>query len=168
MNSLSGKSILVIDDDPGMLRALDKVLRGAGADVTSVDWAGDGIEILSDRKKHVDLVITDLRMPFVNGMTVVYAVHQVFSELPVIVLTAYATPETRATCREHNVAAFLEKPLNSEQLIKAVCKALTRSSRRGGSGNPSSQPISERKEPVHRGKANRQKPDQQKEQTNEN
>ncbi|MEO8427181.1 MAG: response regulator [Verrucomicrobiota bacterium] len=124
MKNLNDKSILVIDDDPGMLRALDKVLRSKGATVTCANWAGDAVEILTSRKKQFDLVITDLRMPFVNGMTVIYAIHEIFPALPVIVLTAFANPEVRAACREQGAVAFLEKPLESQELITAVRRVL--------------------------------------------
>ncbi len=122
--SISGKSILVIDDDPGMLRALSKVLSGEGATVTCANWAGDGFDILTKRDKQIDLVITDLRMPFLNGITVVYAIHELFPTLPVIVLTAFATREARAACLDQGAVAFLEKPIESPELVAAVKKAL--------------------------------------------
>ena len=117
---LRGKSILIIDDDPGMLRALDKVLTGEGAVVISAAWAGDAIEILTARQARIDLVITDLRMPILTGMTVVYAIHEVFPELPVIVLTAAGSPAVKAECLRQGAAAFLEKPLNTAQLLNAI------------------------------------------------
>jgi len=124
MSDLSGKSILVIDDDPGMLRALDKVLSGEGAAVTTAGWAGDAIDILTKRERVFNLVITDLRMPFVSGVTVAYAIHEIFPQLPVIVLTAFGSPDVRDVCREQGAAAFLEKPLDSEELIRTVREAL--------------------------------------------
>jgi DNA-binding NtrC family response regulator len=126
MDKLCHKSVLLVDDDPGMLRALNKVLTGEGADVTCAEWAGDAIEMLTARQKEVHLVITDLRMPILTGMTVVYAIHKVFPELPVIVLTAFGSPEVKAECLRQGAAAFLEKPLDTEQLLSAiesVCRA---------------------------------------------
>jgi len=124
MNDLSGKSILVIDDDPAMLRALDKALCGEGAVVTPAGWAGDAMEILTKRERVFDLVITDLRMPFVTGVTVVYAIHEIFPQLPVMVLTAFGSPDVREECRRQGAAAFLEKPLDSEELIRMVRESL--------------------------------------------
>jgi DNA-binding NtrC family response regulator len=135
-NGISGKSVLVIDDNPGMLRALKRVLSGEGVVVTCADWAGDAIKTLAERSQKFDLVITDLRMPFVTGITVVYAVHEIFPALPVIVLTAFASPETRAVCLKEGAVAFLEKPLNSEELIAAVRDALQESN---GAGSASRQ-----------------------------
>ena len=120
MKSLSQKSILIIDDDAGMLRALDKVLTGEGASVSCAESAADAVDILTGRQKSVDLVITDLRMPFLNGITVVYAIHQIFPALPVIVLTAFGSPDVRAECLVQGASAFLEKPLDTIQLLAAV------------------------------------------------
>jgi DNA-binding NtrC family response regulator len=120
MKKLRNKSVLIVDDDPGMLRALNKVLAGEGAEVTSAPWAGDAIEILTARRKRVDLVITDLRMPVLTGMTVVYAIHEVFPELPVIVLTAFGSADVKSECLRQGAVAFLEKPLDTQQLLTAI------------------------------------------------
>jgi DNA-binding NtrC family response regulator len=119
-NRIRNKSIMLIDDDDRMLRALAKVLGSEGADITCANWAGDAIDVLTARQKQIDLVITDLRMPFVTGLTVVYAIHEVFPDLPVIVLTALSSPEMKAECLREGAAAFLEKPLNTLQLLKAI------------------------------------------------
>ena len=63
-------------------------------------------------------------MPFVNGLTVVNALREIFPTLPVVVFTAFANPEIRAACLEQGAAAFLEKPLDSQELIAAVQRAL--------------------------------------------
>lgn len=122
MQNIRDKSILVIDDDARMLRALDKVLTSEGAVVTTASWAGDAVEILTRHEKKFDLVITDLRMPFVTGLTVVYAVHKIYPRLPVIVQTAFGSPDVKAECFRQGAAAFLEKPLNSTELLEAVQK----------------------------------------------
>jgi DNA-binding NtrC family response regulator len=120
MKELSKKSVLIVDDDPGMLRALDKVLTGEGAVVTGADSAANAVEVLTGRLKRIDLVITDLRMPFVTGMTVVYAIHEIFPELPVIVLTAFGSSDVKEECLRQGAAAFLEKPLDTPQLLAAI------------------------------------------------
>lgn len=125
MKRIRDKSVLIIDDDAGMLRALDKVLTGEGADVTGASWAGDAVDILTARKKSFDLVITDLRMPFVTGMTVVYAVHKIYPGLPVVVLTAFGGPDVKAECFRQGAAAFLEKPLNTAELLAAMEKVFS-------------------------------------------
>jgi two-component system, OmpR family, response regulator CpxR len=120
MKKIRDKSILIIDDDTGILRALDKVLTSAGAIVTRAQNAGDAVEILTARKEKFDLVITDLRMPFVTGLTVVHAIHEIFPELPVIVLTAFGSADVKAECFNQGAAAFLEKPLDASELLAVV------------------------------------------------
>jgi DNA-binding NtrC family response regulator len=124
VKNISDKFILVIDDDTRMLRALEKVLSGEGANVTCAVWAGDGIDILTERKKNIDIVITDLRMPFMSGLTAVFAIHEVFPKLPIIVLTAFGSPDVRAECLRLGAAAVLEKPLDSPHLLQVVDKVL--------------------------------------------
>jgi DNA-binding NtrC family response regulator len=120
MKTICNKSILVVDDDARMLRALDKVLTGEGAVVTRAAWAGDAIEILTERRNQFDLVITDLRMPFVSGLTAVFAIKKIFPNLPVIVLTAFGSPDVKAECLRQGAAAFLEKPLDTKQLLHVI------------------------------------------------
>lgn len=118
------KSVLLVDDDARMLRALEKVLREEGLDVVPAFEAAEAVEILTGRHKRVDLVITDLRMPFVNGMTLLYAIHEIFPRLPVIVLTAFGSPEVRAECLQQGAIAFIEKPVKSSELIEIVIDAV--------------------------------------------
>ena len=120
MKTLRDKSVLIVDDDARMLRALDKVLTGEGASVTTARWVGDALEFLDTRHKRVDLVITDLRMPFVSGLTAVYAIHRNSPALPVIVLTAFGSSDVKAECLRLGAAAFLEKPMDTAKLMSAI------------------------------------------------
>lgn len=114
------KSVLVVDDDERMLHALDKVLSSDGASVTCSNEAGGALEILIEKKKPVDLVIIDLCLPVVSGLTTVYAIHNNFPKLPIIVLTGFGSPEVKAECLSQGAVAFLEKPLDSHVLLEAV------------------------------------------------
>lgn len=139
MKKIRDKAVLIIDDDTGMLRALDKVLTAAGAVTTRAQCAGDAVEILGAREKKFDLVITDLRMPFVTGLTVVFAIHNIYPGLPVIVLTAFGSADVKAECFRQGAAAFLEKPLNTSELLTAVEKVLM-AQKTGPESNGSSLP----------------------------
>lgn len=114
------KSVLVVDDDEAMLRALEKVLTAEGLTVTCSNWAGSAISILTERKTRVDLVIIDLNMPFISGLTAVIVIHDRCPKLPIIVLTAYGGTDVEAECLRQGAIAFLEKPLNAQVLINAV------------------------------------------------
>lgn len=122
--SIRNKNILIVDDDERLLRALDKTLSSEGAKITTTQWAGDAVEILIQTENLVDLVITDLRMPLINGMTLVYAIHLMFPAIPVIVLTAFGSPELREECFRQGAAGFLEKNLSAAKLLTAIQNAL--------------------------------------------
>jgi FixJ family two-component response regulator len=59
-------------------------------------------------------------MPFVTGLTVVYAIHKILPDLPVIVLTAFGSPDVEAECVRQGAVALLEKPLDSSQLLDVI------------------------------------------------
>lgn len=120
VNCISGKHILVADDDDSMLHALERVLMSEGAIVTATKWAGDAIEVLLRQEKKIDLIITDLRMPLVTGLTLVSSVHRIHPGLPIIVLTAFGSPVIKTECLNQGAAAFLEKPLDTSELLEAI------------------------------------------------
>jgi len=120
MKNLFGKSILVVDDDTRWLCALDKVLAGEGAVTTTAQCAGEVLNVLTARPIPIDLLITDLRMPCVTGLTLVHSIHKIFPELPIIVLTAYGSPKLMAECLSQGAAGFWEKPLDTTQLLTAI------------------------------------------------
>lgn len=122
---IQNKSVLVVDDDERMLRALDKVLTSEGASVLCSSWAGGAIGILTERKQRVDLVIIDLSMPFISGLTAVYAIHSQYPKLPIVVLTAFGSPKVREECLRQGAVAFLEKPLDAPTLVSALRNALS-------------------------------------------
>jgi DNA-binding NtrC family response regulator len=78
------------------------------------------MERLDENQGRFDLIITDLRMPILNGENVLRAVKAALLEVPVIVITAFGSPEKQAECRKDGAAAFLEKPLDTPQLLAAI------------------------------------------------
>ena len=121
---LAKTSILVIDDDAGMLRALEKVLTGEGASVTAANSLQQALELMGRGQARTDLIITDLRIPGENGATILETVMAAFPQAPVIVITAVGNSQVQAECLARGAAAFLEKPLDTPQLLSAIGWAL--------------------------------------------
>jgi DNA-binding NtrC family response regulator len=126
MNELHDKSVLVVEDDPGMLRAMTKLLASEGMQVTGVSDPVVVVKELADSEKRFDLVITDLRMPMFSGRGVL-ALASALPELPVIIITAFGGADVQAQALRLGAFAFLEKPVAAPQLIDVVKRALARS-----------------------------------------
>jgi DNA-binding NtrC family response regulator len=126
MDELHDKTVLVVDDDPGMLRAMTKLLASEGMQVTGVSDPVVVVKKLADSEKRFDLVITDLRMPMFSGRGVL-ALASALPELPVIIITAFGGPDVQAQALRLGAFAFLEKPVAAPQLIDVVKRALARS-----------------------------------------
>jgi len=136
MKTARDKTILIVDDDVRMLRALEKVLTGEGHTVLSATWVGDAVDIVVEQKKQIDLVITDLRMPLVTGITGVFAIHKVFPQLPIIVLTAFGGPDVEAECLRQGATDFLEKPLDAAHLLEVIARVFAATKTESASDQP--------------------------------
>lgn len=126
MDELQDKSVLVVDDDPGMLRAMTKVLASEGMQVTALSDPVEVAQKLADSEKRFDVIITDLRMPVFSGRGVL-ALASALPELPVIIITAFGGPDVEAQTLHLGAFACLEKPVTAAQLIDVVKRALARS-----------------------------------------
>ena len=116
------RGILVVDDDPGLLRLLTIRLKSAGYGVTAVESAERALAQLSVARPH--LVITDLRMSGMDGMALFDAIHQTQPTLPVIVLTAHGTIPDAVAATKRGVFGYLTKPFDAQALLEEVGRAL--------------------------------------------
>jgi DNA-binding NtrC family response regulator len=126
VKELRHKSVLVLDDDAGMLRALTKVLTSEGLVVASTSDPVLAMQYLTGGNWTFDAIITDLRMPGLDGVEVLDIVKSRRLNIPVIIITAYGTDEAQAAAARLGAAAYLEKPVATEELLAAVQRALIR------------------------------------------
>jgi DNA-binding NtrC family response regulator len=118
---LTGR-ILIVDDDPHFLRVLSRILSGEKFQVTSANEACEAIELL--HASSFDLVICDLRMPECDGLNLLQEVRRGGSEVPVIILTAYGEVDTYLEAMNAGAAEYLNKPINSDELLKILRSCL--------------------------------------------
>ena len=114
--------ILVIDDEPGIRELLDTLLSRKGYDVILADSGQTGLEIY--RRAHPDFVVLDLKMPGMDGLTVLQQVRRLNPTQPVIVLTGAGTPETEQQVRALGVTEFVEKAFSLHLLGDALKRLL--------------------------------------------
>lgn len=118
------KQILVVDDHFEMLEFLRSMLELSSRDhqVLGVPSAEEGF--LELRRTPFDLVITDVRLPGVSGFELVRQIQGLRPELPVIMITAYSSPQGKREAADLGVYRYFEKPLDTEALLAAVHTAL--------------------------------------------
>jgi len=112
--------VLIVDDEPGVRSFLGEVLKGEGYVVTSAADGEEASRLLDQRGFHV--VITDLRMPRVDGMTVVRKVRAESPETEVIVLTGNATVATAVEAMKLGAFDYLVKPLSGPDELRIVVR----------------------------------------------
>jgi len=116
------EKILVVDDEPQMLIAINETLRRNGYSITT---AGSGMEALCRLKeKYYTLVLTDMRMPEVSGLDLLRKVKSLSPQTPVVLLTAYGTIKNAVDAMRHGAYDYLLKPFSSEALENVVRRAL--------------------------------------------
>ncbi|MEI6611141.1 MAG: sigma-54 dependent transcriptional regulator [Deltaproteobacteria bacterium] len=114
--------ILVLDDDQGMREFMEIMLTKEGYDVTSADGPSKAISLC--RKIDFDLVITDLKMPKMDGIEFLKTIKDAKPETIVILITAYASGETAVNAMKEGAYDYVEKGGNIEDLKKVVRAAL--------------------------------------------
>lgn len=120
--SETARRILVVDDDPDLLRLLTIRLKSAGYDVIAVESAEKALAQLSVARP--DLVVTDLRMSGMDGIALFDAIHNTQSTLPVIILTAHGTIPDAVAATKRGVFGYLTKPFDAQALLAEVERAL--------------------------------------------
>ncbi|MFC5582041.1 sigma-54-dependent transcriptional regulator [Rhodanobacter terrae] len=119
---MSVKRILVVDNEAKMRRILELALKNMGH---HVELAADGEEALAAIERGVfDLVLTDLRMPRMDGIGLLNALGERKVEVPVIVLTAYGTIETAVTAMKLGAVDYIIRPFEMETIELAVSRVL--------------------------------------------
>jgi len=114
--------ILVVDDEKNYLVVLSALLNDAGYKVSAVDNPFAALDLLS--KEPVSLVLSDLKMPRMDGLEFFRRAQQKFGPVPFIILTAFATVETALEAMKAGVFDYLMKPFNNEEILLTVGKAL--------------------------------------------
>jgi len=114
--------ILLVDDDPGLLRLLSIRLRAEGYEVEAVESAHKALGAL--RQFSPDLVITDLRMDKMDGIGLLKELQTKSPGLRVIIITAHGTIPDAVTATQHGAFGFLTKPIDKDELMTLVDRAL--------------------------------------------
>jgi DNA-binding NtrC family response regulator len=114
--------ILVIDDDESLRRVLEYNLAQEGYAVLTASGGEQGLDLL--KKEGADLVVTDVRMPGMDGLQVLEGVRKVDPNVQVIILTAFGTIEMAVEAMKAGAFHYISKPFNRDELKLTIKKAL--------------------------------------------
>ncbi len=118
----AGGKVLVVDDQKNMRATTAMLLRQAGHVVAEAEDGPAAVQRL--RQEAFDVVLTDLRMPGLDGMGVLRAVRAASSETQVVVMTAYGTIESAVDAVRQGAHDYVSKPFKEEELLLRVARAL--------------------------------------------
>jgi two-component system OmpR family response regulator len=114
--------VLVIDDEQGIRDLLDTLLRRKGYDVIVAESGQKGLECF--RRERPDVIVLDLKMPGMDGLTVLRQIHSLDPKTPVIILTGAGTAEMEQQVRALGVTEYVEKEFSLHLLGDALKRLL--------------------------------------------
>lgn len=132
------KKVLIVDDDQEMLLALKEGLEKYD-DTFSVLMAGDGMIAVQKLQNHtVSLVVTDLKMPIMDGFGLLAHIMENYPGIPVIIITGYSTPEMKRLAKKGGAVGYIEKPFLINALAQQIIETLRKEADGGTLHNVSS------------------------------
>jgi two-component system chemotaxis response regulator CheY len=120
-------NFLIVDDSPVMRKVIIKTIRMSGVDVGELFEAGNGAEGLIEARAHwIDLILTDLNMPIMDGLTFIEYLKddEVLRSIPVIVISTEGRDDVVQRALDIGAADYITKPFRPEQIGADVLKIL--------------------------------------------
>ena len=114
------KNILLVEDKKLIRMMISNGLKGYGINFFEADNGKDAIDVFRENQEEIDLVISDIHLPLLNGVESIRAMKVIKPNLPTIVLTSFTHKTIVLECVKLGVSAFLAKPLHMESLKEKV------------------------------------------------
>ena len=118
----SHNHIFVIDDDRSIRWVLEKALRQADMDVTCFDSASGVLEALGRHPPNA--IITDVRMPGMNGLVLLDSIHDRYPDIPVIIMTAHSDLDSAVSAYQGGAFEYMPKPFDVDEAVDLVRRAI--------------------------------------------
>ncbi|MDP8825230.1 two-component system response regulator GlrR [Serratia marcescens] len=130
MTARKPANLLLVDDDPSLLKLLGMRLTSEGFHVTTAESGQEALRLLA--REQIDLVISDLRMDEMDGLALFAEIQKHQPGMPVIILTAHGSIPDAVAATQQGVFSFLTKPVDRDALYKAIDEALALSASPAG------------------------------------
>jgi CheY-like chemotaxis protein len=124
-NSWENKKILIAEDEETNYLFIEAILEDTKAELL---WAKNGVDAveLFNSQKDIDLILMDIKMPEMDGITATKQIRLTNSTIPIIAQTAYAMSEDKTKCLNAGCDDYLTKPINHKVLLATIEKYLSR------------------------------------------
>ena len=122
METIDRKNILLVDDHKPFRDSLTKILSGEGWQIFGANDGEEALEIL--RREIIHLILTDLKMPKMDGVELLKVAKTIRAEVEVILITGYGTVDTAVTAMKDGAFDYIQKPFKPREILKLVRKAL--------------------------------------------
>src|SRR5258705_9176077 len=141
--------VLVVDDDPQMRRACQRLLGNEGWTVVSAEHGRAAVEAMDEGREQFDCVLADINMPELDGYGLIAAVRRYDDDLPILLMTGDPTLDGAVRAIDSGAVSYLTKPFDQETLASAVARAarrhgISRMMRRSDTRDLDRTPVSER------------------------
>ncbi len=113
---------LIVEDEPDLLETCVRLLRQVGHSCLTARSGREAITLID--AEHPDLVVTDLRLPTLNGLAVTRHARHASPPVPVVLITGYTSPEAKREAQAAGALVFLPKPFSAAEFMDAVNRAL--------------------------------------------
>ena len=121
---LTGKNIVIVEDDPSLSKYYKALLRNTGADVKLFHTGKEFVDYLLIKDNAIDFVIMDFLIPLVNGIECIRILRKERKNIPVIMVTAYYSEEAKAEAYIAGCNEYLLKPIYPEKIFAILEKYL--------------------------------------------
>lgn len=125
------KNVLIVDDDQEMLLSVKEGLEKYDESFSVIIAADGDIAVEKLKKQSISLVVSDLKMPRMNGFALLANIMEHYPDIPVIIITAYSTPQMEQQARKGGAVGYIEKPFMIEDLARKIVVALRQESEGG-------------------------------------
>lgn len=112
--------VLVVDDEPLIRWSVTETLADLGLDVEQADCAAAALQAITTTALPFDIIVLDLRLPDMRDLSLLATIRQVLPETPIVLMTAFGTPEVMAQARRLGVRGVLNKPFELAELSRLV------------------------------------------------
>lgn len=128
--------VWIIDDDKSIRWVLERALQQADINVQTFDNANIILSQLTQEEMLPQVIVSDIRMPGIDGLSLLDKLHQHYPQVPVIIMTAYSDLDSAVAAYQGGAFEYLPKPFDVDEAVDLVRRALLRSEESGDSSQP--------------------------------